>query len=214
MLLVSLRDRNCEFWSHLRWPGQQGNISPMQISSRARCVHSLRAVRKEKSKAKHHHTVSFRVFILIFRQAFPFLLYGSSSPPPAGWYSVISRVRYLGVPLIFRFLFHGIHFVQNRLHNPGRKLMSKPHWFLLKRFFKQMNTVNPLRLKIRWSQTPLLEILFCSHWMDKPELLTRCGPGLTWVMDSWSWWTPAFPHDSYASHAVCTLRTTNYLDLL
>ena len=47
--------------------------------------------------------------------------------------------------------------------------MSKPHWFLLKRFFKQMNTVNPLRLKIRLSHAPLLEILLCSHWMKKKK---------------------------------------------
>ena len=75
---------------------------------------------------------------------------GTPPPPtPAGWYSEDVRVRYLTVPLIFRFLFTGIHFVQNGLHNLKRKLISKPDWFLLKRFFKQMNTVNPLRLKIR-----------------------------------------------------------------
>ena len=77
---------------------------------------------------------------------------GAPPHPPAslaGWYSENIRVRYLDVSLIFRFLFLGIHFVQNRLQNLGRKLMSKPYWFLLKRFFKQMNTVNPLRLKIR-----------------------------------------------------------------
>ena len=136
---------------------------------------------------------------------------GAPPHPPAslaGWYSENIRVRYLDVSLIFRFLFLGIHFVQNRLQNLGRKLMSKPYWFLLKRFFKQMNTVNPLRLKMRWLHTPLLEILLCSHWMEKPEHLTRCDPGLTWVMDSWGWWTPGLTHDSYASHAVCTLRTT------
>ena len=46
-------------------------------------------------------------------------------------------------------------------------------------FFKEMNTVNSLRLKIRSPYTPLLEILLCSHWMEKPEHLTRCDPGLT-----------------------------------
>ena len=28
------------------------------------------------------------------------------------------------------------------------------------------------------------------------------------MVDSWGWWTPGFTHDSYASHAVCTLRST------
>ena len=79
-------------------------------------------------------------------------------------------------------------------------------------FFNEMNTVNSLRLKIRWSHAPLLEILLCSHWMEKPEHLTRYDPGLTWVMDSWGWWTPGFTRDSYASHAVCTL--TKYKNLL
>ena len=89
--------------------------------------------------------------------------------------------------------------------------MSKPHWSWLKHFFKQMNTVNPLRLTIRWSYAPLLEILLCSHCMEKPEHVTRWDPGLTWVIDSWGWWTPGFTHDSYASHAVCTLKSTEIL---
>ena len=104
---------------------------------------------------------------------------------PAGWYLVNVRVPYLGVSLILRFIFPGIQFVYKRLHNLGWELMSKPYWSLLKRFLEQMNTVNSLRLKIRWSHTPLLEILLCSHWMKKPEHLTCCDPGLTWVMDSW-----------------------------
>ena len=54
------------------------------------------------------------------------------------------RACYLGVSLIFRFLFLGIHFVQKRLHDLGRELLTKPHWS-----FKQVNKVNPLRLKIR-----------------------------------------------------------------
>ena len=79
----------------------------------------------------------------------PYFMGAPPPPSPAGWYSENARARYLGVSLIFRFLFLGIHFVQNRLQDLGRESMSKPHWSLLKRLFKQMNTVNPLRLKIR-----------------------------------------------------------------
>ena len=45
-------------------------------------------------------------------------------------------------------------------------------------FFNEKNTVNSLWLKIRCSYTPLLKILLCSHWMEKPEHLTRYETGL------------------------------------
>ena len=41
--------------------------------------------------------------------------------------SLRDRNGYLDVSLTFRFLFLGIQFVQNRLHDLGRKLMSKPY---------------------------------------------------------------------------------------
>ena len=46
-------------------------------------------------------------------------------------------------------------------------------------FFNEMNTLNSLRLKIRRSHAPLLEIRLYSNWMEKPEHLTRYDPGLT-----------------------------------
>ena len=189
MLLVSLRDRNCQFWSH----DNNAIFFPYRYQlGQDVFIHLGLCVKKNlNKKAKHHHIVSFRVFMLISDEhSRPYFMGAPPPPSPTGWYSENARARYLGVSLIFRFLFLGIHFVQNRLQDLGRESMSKPYWSLLKRLFKQMNTVNPLRLKIRWSQTPLLEILLCSHWMEKtwtsntPWSRPHMSDGLLRLMDS------------------------------
>ena len=78
-------------------------------------------------------------------------------PPRVGWYLVNAlRVRYLDAPLIFRFLFPRIHFVQGRWHDLGPELLLKSHWSL-------HVSLNSPRLTIRCSHAPLLEILLCSH---------------------------------------------------
>ena len=52
MLVISFRDRNCNFWSHLECPERKAKIFPIQISVGVRWVHSRRAVHKDISKWK------------------------------------------------------------------------------------------------------------------------------------------------------------------
>ena len=111
-LVFLLRSRNYEIESHLGFPGRKAKIFSIQVSSRARWVHSLflGVVRENIVSQKRQNTtilcwsiVSFRDLILIFQRASRSLLYGSHRQPTlpvSNWcYST------LGVSPILRFLF-------------------------------------------------------------------------------------------------------------
>ena len=138
--------------------------------------------------------VSFRALILLSRRASLSVLYGNHpppSPPPtrAGQEltsQYVRRFAHFKIYFSVKFtLFKNDHTIQKGRWCPRRSPIGP---YLLFRFLQRnehskLSSTENSSWKISCA-TPLLEILLCSHLMEKSENLTLWDPGLTQVMDS------------------------------